>query len=129
MDSSGNFATNIGQDQSCQQPTLKVESSSLQCFHRTGGTDADLSLLREKNVWIGEDLATQSQEEAALPANLSSTNQFSHYAAYEDRNFYCENCCQKGWSKLSIAGFPTRCIQRDSHMVRPYEILDPLLSH
>jgi hypothetical protein len=109
---------NMGQDQSSLQPLpFKSEPSSMQCFHQIDNTDANLTLLREKNIWVGADLATQSQEVEALPANLPLANQFSNFGVYEERQFYCEGCFHNEVSKLCSGGFATRCVQKDDRMV------------
>jgi hypothetical protein len=109
---------NMGQDQSLEkQRTIKPGSSSLHCFHKTGSLDADLALLRKKNIWIGEGLATQSDEEDALPASLGN-DQFLDHGAYEEKQFYCEACCRSSFSDCRNGGFLTRCIQRNDRIVR-----------
>lgn len=115
----------MGQDHSStKQPVMEPETESLHCFHNMGSSDANLALLREKNVWIGEELTTQSDEEKALPPNLEY-DQFPDHEAYEERQFYCEACCRSRFPDGKHGGFLTRCVQRlvDGHMVRIITLL------
>lgn len=110
----------MGQDQSStKQRVMKSEMETLHCLHKLGSSDANLALLREKNAWIGEELATLSDEEEALPPNLEN-DQFLDHEAYEERHFYCEACCRGRFPDGEHCGFLTRCVQRDSRMVREH---------
>lgn len=110
--SDGSSSNNMGQDQSSQKPS---EMSTSKCFHKIGSTDADLPLLRDRNVWIEESLAAQSQDEKVPPHAASDTSdEILEEDKYDDELFYCEACCiSDSWT----GGFNTRSTIKDGRKV------------
>lgn len=116
--SNGTNSANMGQDQSSQKSSFKSEMTISKCFHKIGSTDANLPLLREKNVWIRENLATQSQDEKASPATSNTPDQIMDEVKYDNELFYCEACCDGGFSDSWTVGFNTRSAIKDGQKVR-----------
>ncbi|KAE9975557.1 hypothetical protein EG328_003133 [Venturia inaequalis] len=108
----------MGQDQSSQEPSFKPEMSLSQCFHNIGSTDANLPLLREKNVWIGEGLAAQPQHEKAPPATPNDSEEKLDEVKHDNELFYCEACCNRGFSDSRTGGFNTRSLVKDGQKIR-----------
>lgn len=115
--SNGSNPTTMGQDQSSQEPSFKPEMSLSQCFHNIGSTDANLPLLREKNVWIGEGLAAQPQHEKAPPATPNDSEEKLDEVKHDNELFYCEACCNRGFSDSRTGGFNTRSLVKDGQKV------------
>lgn len=107
-----NFA-NMGQDQSSQNPTSKSKVSVSKCFHKIGSTDADLSLLREENVWIGEKLAGQPQDQKPPSATSNKSEEIPDDVKYDNELLYCQACFDRGFSDSRHGGFNTRSVIKD----------------
>ncbi|TLD25775.1 hypothetical protein E2P81_ATG09432 [Venturia nashicola] len=108
----------MGQEQSSQRPPFKAETSVSQCFHKIGSSDANLPLLRESNVWVGEDLATQPQDEKAPPASRTNYEEDLNQVEYDVELFYCEACYNRGFSDSWTGGFSTRSVVKDGKKIR-----------